>query len=125
LYEQICGFIDNTGLIIEQNFSPVEEALAISLYCSLKFTDDWLGGTLAAVNHSGDSDSTGSITGAILGTMNGLKAIPVSFIERLENQGQIKKMTDTCTNFLLKAKNYRMRVSSLLKKAEFKVKNEL
>lgn len=70
-----------------------EEALAISLYCSLKFTDDWLAGTLAAVNHSGDSDSTGSIAGAILGTINGLEAIPASFIERLENQGKIKKIT--------------------------------
>lgn len=71
-----------------------EEALAISLYCTLKFTRDWLAGTLAAVNHSGDSDSTGSITGAILGTINGLKAIPATFIERLENQRQIKKITD-------------------------------
>ena len=70
-----------------------EEALAISLYCSLKFTDDWLAGTLAAVNHSGDSDSTGSIAGAIFETINGLEAIPASFIERLENQGKIKKIT--------------------------------
>ncbi len=45
-----------------------EEALAIALYCSLKFPDDWTSATLAAINHSGDSDSTGSITGAILGT---------------------------------------------------------
>ena len=71
-----------------------EEALAISLYCSLKFTDDWLTGTLAAVNHSGDSDSTGSIAGAILGTINGFEAIPASFIEQLENQEQIKKITN-------------------------------
>ena len=81
-----------------------EEALAISLYCSLKFTDDWLGGTLAAVNHSGDSDSTGSITGAILGTMNGLKEIPVSLIERLENQGQIKKLTDDMYKLFVEGK---------------------
>jgi len=46
-----------------------EEALAISVYCSLRFPDNWGRGTLAAVNHSGDSDSTGSITGAILGTL--------------------------------------------------------
>jgi len=50
-----------------------EEALGISLYCSLKFRNDWAGGVLASVNHSGDSDSTGSITGAILGTLLGLR----------------------------------------------------
>ncbi len=44
-----------------------EETIAISVYCALKFSDDWKRGILAAVNHSGDSDSTGSITGAILG----------------------------------------------------------
>ena len=79
-----------------------EEALAISLYCSLKFKEDWLAGTLAAVNHSGDSDSTGSITGAILGTINGVKEIPVSFIERLENQKQIKKITDDMYQLFVK-----------------------
>lgn len=30
-----------------------EEALAISVYCSLKFSDNWGRGTLAAVNHRG------------------------------------------------------------------------
>ena len=81
-----------------------EEALAISLYCSLKFKEDWLAGTLAAVNHSGDSDSTGSITGAILGTINGVKEIPVSFIERLENQKQIKKITDDMYRLFVEGK---------------------
>ena len=44
-----------------------EEALAISIFCAVRFERDWEGGVLAAVNHSGDSDSTGCITGAILG----------------------------------------------------------
>ena len=69
-----------------------EEALAISIYCALKFSDDWSGGTLAAVNHSGDSDSTGSITGAILGTMLGVEAIPERWIRQVENAGGIEKI---------------------------------
>jgi ADP-ribosylglycohydrolase len=46
-----------------------EEALAIALYSSLKHQDDWAAGVLTAVNHSGDSDSTGSIAGGILGAI--------------------------------------------------------
>lgn len=53
-----------------------EEALAISLLCSLHYLEDFKKGVLAAVNHSGDSDSTGSITGNILGLIHGLEGIP-------------------------------------------------
>jgi ADP-ribosylglycohydrolase len=39
-----------------------EEALAISIYCAL-VARDFRHGVILAVNHDGDSDSTGSITG--------------------------------------------------------------
>lgn len=60
-----------------------EEALAISLFCALHYQDDFTGGVLAAVNHSGDCDSTGAITGNILGAILGIEAIPPTWIERL------------------------------------------
>ncbi len=69
-----------------------EEALAISLYCALKFSDDWEKGTLAAVNHSGDSDSTGSITGAILGTLLGIESIPSRWVHNVEESDRIRKI---------------------------------
>ena len=53
-----------------------EEALAIALYCALNAQDDFAHGVLLAVNHSGDSDSTGAITGNLLGLMLGIDAIP-------------------------------------------------
>lgn len=71
-----------------------EEALAISLYCSLKFSDNFKSGTLAAVNHSGDSDSTGSITGAILGTLLGVELIPRPWIQKVEGSDRIKKIAN-------------------------------
>jgi ADP-ribosylglycohydrolase len=71
-----------------------EEALAISLYCSLKFSDNFERGTLAAVNHSGDSDSTGSITGAILGTLLGIESIPRPWVQKVEDSDRIKKIAD-------------------------------
>jgi len=61
-----------------------EEALAISLYCALVAGDDFTRGLLLAVNHSGDSDSTGSITGNILGLRLGRQAIPERWHAELE-----------------------------------------
>jgi len=71
-----------------------EEALAISLYCSLKFSDNFKRGVLAAVNHSGDSDSTGSIAGAILGTLLGVELIPETWIRDVEDSDRIKKIAN-------------------------------
>jgi ADP-ribosylglycohydrolase len=68
-----------------------EQALAIALFCALKYERDWSAATLAAVNHSGDSDSTGSICGAILGARLGVSAIPTRWIDRIENQAQLSK----------------------------------
>ena len=71
-----------------------EETLSISIYCSLKFPGNWERGTLAAVNHSGDSDSTGSITGAILGTLLGVKSIPDKWVNSVEDSQKIQKVAD-------------------------------
>lgn len=61
-----------------------EETLAIAVYCALKYADDFEKGIIAAVNHDGDSDSTGAVTGNILGAALGLGAIPQKFTDRLE-----------------------------------------
>lgn len=50
-----------------------EETLAIAIYCSLKYQNDFEKAIIAAVNRNGDSDSTGSVTGNILGLYWGLK----------------------------------------------------
>jgi len=71
-----------------------EEALGISIYCSLKYSGDWEKGVLASVNHSGDSDSTGSITGAILGTSLGIRSIPANLVNSVEDSGKIFKIAN-------------------------------
>lgn len=48
-----------------------EEAWAISLYCAIRYIDSIEDAIIAAVNHNGDSDSTGSITGNIMGAIYG------------------------------------------------------
>ncbi len=52
-----------------------EEAWAISLYCALRHIDSMKDAIIAAVNHDGDSDSTCSITGNIMGAIYGYEAI--------------------------------------------------
>ena len=67
-----------------------EEALAISLYCALASREDWEAAVLMAVNHSGDSDSTGCITGAILGALHGVEALPQPWVSQLESAAGIR-----------------------------------
>jgi ADP-ribosylglycohydrolase len=52
-----------------------EEALAIAVFCALR-SKDLEEGIFMAVNITGDSDSTGSIAGNILGAMYGCSSIP-------------------------------------------------
>ncbi len=61
-----------------------EEALAIAVYCCLKHEDDFLAAVTAAVNHGGDSDSTGAVAGNIMGALCGYSRIPRNYLEHLE-----------------------------------------
>ena len=68
-----------------------EEALAIAICCALAATD-FRDGVLRAVNHSGDSDSTGAIAGNILGALLGAAAIPERWLNRLELGSSIERV---------------------------------
>lgn len=69
-----------------------EEALAIAVYCSLVAEADFARGVLLAVNHSGDSDSTGSLAGNILGSLLGQAAIPAGWLSKLELREEIEQV---------------------------------
>lgn len=71
-----------------------EEALAIALYCALKHFDSFENAMIAAVNHGGDSDSTGAVTGNILGAAIGYEAIPQFYKDDLEMHELILHMAD-------------------------------
>jgi ADP-ribosylglycohydrolase len=71
-----------------------EEALAIALYCALSAPDEFPRAVLLAVNHSGDSDSTGSLTGNLVGAALGEDAIPRRWLERLELRDEIARLGD-------------------------------
>lgn len=61
-----------------------EETLAISVYCALKHKNDFKQALIAAVNHGGDSDSTGAVTGNILGAYLGFSNIPADWTCSIE-----------------------------------------
>ena len=71
-----------------------EETLAIALFCVLRHQKDFSGGLVAAVNHSGDSASTGAVTGNILGAMTGFAAMEESWKQNLELSDVILEMAD-------------------------------
>ena len=70
-----------------------EEALAIAVYCCLRARtlEEAL---ILAVNHDGDSDSTGSVTGNLMGAWRGVDAIPKRWLERLELRDVITAIAD-------------------------------
>lgn len=70
-----------------------EEALGIGVYCALKATTLEEGVTMA-VNHDGDSDSTGLIAGHLLGAMRGVSEIPARWLAPLELRDVIEEMAD-------------------------------
>jgi ADP-ribosylglycohydrolase len=71
-----------------------EEALAIAIYCSLKYKDNFEEAVIVAVNHDGDSDSTGAITGNILGAALGYKKIPDYYKNNVELKDTILELAD-------------------------------
>lgn len=71
-----------------------EETLGIAVYCSLRHQDDFSAGVIAAVNHRGDSDSTGAVTGNILGALLGYEAIEEKWKSNLELADIILEMAD-------------------------------
>ena len=72
-----------------------DEALAIAVYAALRHEHDLVKALQAAVNHGGDSDSTGAVAGNILGAYLGLEAIPGDWLRQLELREEIEAVTDT------------------------------
>ena len=75
-----------------------EETLAIAVYCSLRHVDDFSAALTAAVNHDGDSDSTGAVTGNIIGAWLGFDAIEGRWKTGLELYDVLMELADDlCT----------------------------
>ena len=75
-----------------------EEALAIGIYSYLRHEAEPFEALVASVNHSGDSDSTGAICGAIVGAIHGYDWIPKDMLETLEHRDDLINLADRLNN---------------------------
>jgi ADP-ribosylglycohydrolase len=69
-----------------------EEALAIAV-CAALSAEAFEDGVVVAVNHSGDSDSTGAIAGNLLGAYHGAPAVPARWWDGVELRRVIEVLT--------------------------------
>lgn len=76
-----------------------QEALAIAVYAARCHPGDLQAAVRLAVNHDGDSDSTGSLAGAIVGAMLGIQAVPRDWCGRLERRTELSRIA-TCLSEL-------------------------
>lgn len=74
-----------------------EETLAIAIFSVLRHIDDFKGCMICAVNHGGDSDSTGAVAGNIIGAILGYDAIPQEFTKDLQLHDLIVEIADELT----------------------------
>jgi ADP-ribosylglycohydrolase len=69
-----------------------EEAVALALYCVLRYPDDYVAAVQRGANTDGDSDSIACIAGGILGARLGLGAIPADWQARCEKQAYLMEL---------------------------------
>lgn len=75
-----------------------EESLAISIYCALT-TGTFERAVLTAVNHDGDSDSTGAMTGNLVGAALGIEQIPADWQTQVELRNAVTEIADDLLDF--------------------------
>jgi len=75
-----------------------DEALAIAVACALN-AEDFETGIRVAVNHDGDSDTTASVAGNLIGAMHGVEAIPQRWLAGLEARRIVAEVADDLATF--------------------------
>jgi ADP-ribosylglycohydrolase len=71
-----------------------EETFAIAIYSCLKYPNSFQDAIICSVNHDGDSDSTGAVTGNIIGAYLGYDAIPDYYKDNVELKDTILELAD-------------------------------
>lgn len=80
-----------------------EEALAIAVFAAVRYQNDFKKALVCAVNHKGDSDSTGAVCGNILGAWLGENVIVSSLdFEHLEMRSLIGEAAEDLYTFTVK-----------------------
>lgn len=76
-----------------------EETLAIAIFSVMRYINDFEKCICCAVNHDGDSDSTGAVAGNIIGAILGNNAIPQKYLTNLELHDVLLSVADDLGGF--------------------------
>lgn len=76
-----------------------EETLAIAIFSVMRYINDFEKCIVCAVNHDGDSDSTGAVAGNIIGALLGYSAIPKKYLMTLELHDVLVSVADDLGGF--------------------------
>lgn len=71
-----------------------DEALAISLFCAMRCINNFHSALICAVNHDGDSDSTGAICGNLMGAIVGADVFSFPDLQKLELKNLLLSIAD-------------------------------
>ena len=86
-----------------------DEAIAIAIFSVMRHIDSFEYCIVCAVNHDGDSDSTGAIAGNIIGAILGYSAIPSCYLEHLEIEPiLVSAADDLCADVKVREVNLRI-----------------
>lgn len=86
-----------------------DEALAIAIFSVMRYIDNFEDCIVCAVNHDGDSDSTGAIAGNIIGAILGYSSIPRHYLDNLEIEPVIVSVADDlCADVKVREVNIRV-----------------
>lgn len=88
-----------------------DEAIAIAIFSVMRHIGSFEACIVCAVNHDGDSDSTGAIAGNIIGAILGYSAISEHYLESLEIEPiLVSTADDLCAD--IKAREVNLRVGN-------------
>ncbi len=71
-----------------------EEAVALALYCFLRYPEDYENVVIRGANTNGDSDSIACIGGSISGAYLGINAIPQRWVKRIEKADYLADLAE-------------------------------
>ena len=85
---------DETAISSTGRLAPIEEAIPLSIYFSLKYSSDLEAALFANANTGGETTGRGAVIGALVGAQCGFEAMPKENLAKLKYSGEIQAVGD-------------------------------
>ena len=89
---------DSDEVVIGRRVSPVcyiDDAFPASLYLAWKYADDFENAAISNTNVGGDNCHRGAVIGALVGGAVGLSAIPIRYIDQIDDAARLRSQIDS------------------------------